>query len=184
MALSSVGRALQSCGVTRAAIATTLKSEGHLKMRELVEQELYVEDETENWICINVYATKATDPVRHRLAFNLLAKELHLSRAEIRIMALKDLVDIVKGESERFTVDALMGLEMLFVTDFYEDGAPFPLDPYDAMLVRAFVKKFVEEDLGFCTMTELPLNKCTKWWPQNFLALLDNQKNSASFKVE
>lgn len=182
MGLSDVGRGMEACGVSRAAIASSLASEGHTEMREFVMEGLYeVDPDYDTFTCINVYGQKNTDPSALRLAFNLLAKELHLSRAEVRVMDLQTLIGILRGDNERWVQADLMALDMLFVTDFYEDGAPYPLDAYDSMLLRAFIRRFVEECSGFCSMTDIPLVKCTKWYPQNFLTYLANK--SIQFKV-
>jgi hypothetical protein len=171
--LSAIGRALESSGVSRDAIMNTLELAGFPEMREMVVQELYFDEDDPHYLSINVHGQKGTSPKHLRMVFNLLAKEISLNRGVVRVVSFKDFSDAVCGRGERHTPDSLMELDMLFVLDFYEDGAPFPLGAFDAMLVRAFVRRFMEEGLGFCTHTDIPLLKTTKWWPQNFLSLID-----------
>lgn len=177
MALSAAARALEASGVSRDALASTLPTQGLVEMREMVTEELFLDEDTNTYLSINVHGQKTTSPKRLRLAFNLLAKELGLARATFRIMSFKDFSDVVCSRHDRYTTSNLMDLDMLFVLDFYEEGAVFPLDAYDSMLVRAFVRRFMEEGCGFCTHTDIPLLKATKWWPQNFLGLIDEYSN-------
>ena len=156
---------LKTAGVPDSVFSTTLVKEGQDKLRQ------YIIDRVLSRKGIWLYA-KPRLAASARKTFYLLAKELFLSGTTVCCIPLSRLADALN--SDEFFGEAVMveRVKAVFILDFYESGAGFPLDAYNASRVRTWIRSKIESGGVVSLLSDTTPDKCTDWWPTSFMGYL------------
>jgi hypothetical protein len=129
-----------------------------------------------------VYPLGPTHYNKVRKLFYLLAKELFLSGHTTYCLPLTRLYEAVS--SEEYTLEASMvaQVEFVMVLDFYERGAPFPLQASESAKLRAWVRAKFERGDSVCFLSDRVLSECNDWWPEAFTGYLTENTVVRGFK--
>ena len=65
-------------------------------------------------------------------------------------------------------------VRMVFILDFYEEGAPFPYSPMIAAKIRAWIRAKFEGGGAVSFLSDGPLDKALAWWPQSLLGFIND----------
>lgn len=163
---------LRNSGIPEAVFSTTLVKEGAPQLRALVTDQTLVRPASARGLFLS--PKKPTDAGKARKLFYLVAKELFLSGVSVYCVPLVRLMETLKSDdmdSEAFRIDRV---RMVFVLEFYEDGAGFPFSTGDAARLRSWVRFRYEAGSPISFLSDKPLAQCTGWWPQSFLGFIDD----------
>ena len=181
-AKSEIDQMLVSCGIPDNAIKTTLPRMGQTAIREYVAQRRF---ETEAGLQgTYLYSRRPSDAIKARLAFHVLAKEMLLSGVSCYVMSLTRLVAALSDDEDEMDdrdYHRATDAKVLFVTDFYEHGAAFPVSPWQAARVRNWIKDKYETGGAVSLLGDAALMQASSWWPGSFLSFL--QSSVREFEV-
>ena len=168
--MADIKKQLTEMGVPAYVHRTTLLKEGREDLREWIKTESYENEAEVRRVGVSMYPGAKCKVSYLRTVFYLLAKELCLSGLNVRCASLSDLALM----EEAGELHLLYGLEFLFITDFYEEGAAMPLLPEMAMHIRTLIRTVIENGNAVCTLSDVDLKSCD-WWPPNILSLLEER---------
>jgi hypothetical protein len=166
-----IKRGLKASGVPESVFSTTLPREHAEELREMIVTKTLVSFSEARGVYI--YPKTKTNTVQARRIFYLVAKELYLSGVTVACLSLSRLVELLNSEDyvgEAVRVDRV---RVVFLLDFYEEGAPFPLSPQDAAKVRAWVRSRFESGAAVSFLSDAPVDRCSAWWPVSFLGFIN-----------
>lgn len=162
---------LRMAGVASFADYTTLAKENETELRQMVTERQLVKKSGTTGIALS--PKHAKDAAKVRKIFFLVAKELFLSGHTVLCASLSDVIALLKSEDITQQSVLLDTAEMLFILDFYEDGAPFPAEAAEAAMVRTLVRQRLDKNLGISVLSDAPLSKAHTWWPLSFLGIIE-----------
>lgn len=163
---------LKDAGVPEYVIGTTLLKENQPTLREAVASGAL--SRLTKMTGVFIYPAKRNSPMQSRTAFYLVAKELFLSGTSVVCLPLSRLVEALTTDEMTLEANKVDQVRMVFVLDFYEDGAHFPLSPGDAARVRTWVRKMFESGRGVSFLSDSPLERSNAWWPQSFTGFISD----------
>jgi len=165
-----IAAGLRQSGVPEFVFTTTLVKESQPELREMIATSAYRHNG--QLYGFYLFTQRTTSVTMARRVFYLIAKELFLSGVTVYCTSLADLNDTL-GDGEYTSASAgVHSAEVVFVTDFYEDGSACPLDPAEASRVRAWVRSKFERGQAVSFLGDMPLDRCSAWWPSSFLRFI------------
>jgi hypothetical protein len=163
---------LRSAGVPLKVCATTLVKEEALDLRVLVEGKALIRDEDASGIYMHPRLKTTELFGRARKLFYLVAKELFLSGHTVYCIPMFKLMETLKGDGSEDAESRIERVRMVFVLDFYEDGAPCPYSPQDASRLRAWTRQRFEDGKAVSFLSDSNADGCTSWWPLSFTGFI------------
>lgn len=168
---SGIKASLAKAGIPDAAITTTLPLMGREDIRSYIAKRGYIgETGLQGYY---VYPQVVGDTAKARKVFYVTAKEMMLSGVQVYCIPLVRLVQRLtddSGDSDTdYELNFIESSQMLFVLDFYEREVPFPLSPWQAAVVRNWIKERIESKLAVSLLGDKRLEDCSDWWPSPFL---------------
>jgi len=162
---------LKSSGVPEATFYTTLVLENASDLRELIVSRSLLRKGAAKGVY--VYPKAKANTTRARKLFYLVAKEMFLTGTTVFCVSLTRLVELLNSEDYFGDAASIDKVRVVFLLDFYEEGAPSPLTPSDAAKVRTWVRQRFEEGNAVSLLSDSPLDRCAPWWPVSFLGFLN-----------
>lgn len=179
---------LESCNVPSYIYNTSLPKEGAQSLREWVESAQYVTDTS--YVGLSLFPKHIRDYPKTRRVFHTLAKEVCLhSKGQavcITLLTLNNILfaDKVTENQDEYVARARTA-PMLFISDFYENGAPPPFSPYQSVVIRDFLKTAADNGTGIFTLSDARVftetarnraaNAACEWWPSSTLQLISKR---------
>lgn len=160
-------KGLFAVGVPARAAQTTLVLEGQQALRDSIKGR-----DAEAGTGYVVYPATDKYAAKARTVFYTLAKECFLLRNRVCVVNLTRAVDALLTDGYPAVMDCMSESRMLFITDFYEYGAPSPFSGADGARFRGFVKGYIESGRAVSVLSDRPLPSCKDWYPASFLELL------------
>lgn len=159
---------LRAAGVPEGVFSKSLKTENAEPLRELIKTGALIRGPKET-VGVFIHPSKRTEAARARTIAYLLAKELFLSGTTVYCIPLIRLMESMQGTD--YTSESMMleKVRMVIVTDFYEEGAPFPFTAAEAGRLRLWVRSRFEEGKGVSFLSDAALQNAVSWWPAGFL---------------
>lgn len=161
---------LKASGVPELTFRTTLKLEGALELRALLDEKALVRPTSARGLYL--YPKNRASTAHARKLFYLVAKELFLSGVTVCCLPLTRLVEALNAEDLSGEAGRIDRVRMVFVLDFYEEGAGFPFQQADAAKLRAWVRHRYEAGSAVSFLSDSQLPRCEPWWPQSFLGFI------------
>lgn len=171
---------LRQSGIPDLAIRSNLEKEKQGTLRYFLQSKSFVHDG--GWRGAYLYPKTNKDIVTARRAFFVAAKEAVLLGHSISVFSLPRLIEAMFGEDDYGNnFSDLEARPMLWVSGFYEEGAPFPLEPWQAAKLRSWAIERYESKRPISWLSDKPLAGTGAWWNGSFLSLLD--EHVVSFSV-
>ena len=165
-----IQRGLRMAGTPDYVDTTTLLKEGAVELRGMVSGGVLAKPKSS--VGLYLYPAKPSAYSRARTLFYLVAKELFLSGSTVYCIPLSRLYDSLHSDDITPESTMLSQARFIFVTDFYEEGAPCPLQPHEASRVRAWIREKYEKGGAVSLLSDKPPEACTLWWPTAFIGFL------------
>lgn len=165
-----IRQGLRAAGVPEGVFKKTLKTENAEPLREMITSGAFVRDGATTGIFL--HPSKRTEAARARTIFYLLAKEMFLSGTTVYCIPVIRLLEAMNGTDHTMESMMLEKVRMVFITDFYEEGAPFPFSAQDAGRLRLWVRSRFEEGKGVSFLSDTPLARAGSWWSEGFLGFI------------
>lgn len=161
-----IRQGLSAAGIPAVAMSTTLPKEGAPQLRQLI-----VEGVLRPPRGVFLYPKSKTKASAARTLFYLVAKELFLSGVSVYCIPLSRLVSLLSNyDSEDENAAAMVDrVRAVFVLDFFEDGAPFPLQAWEAAKLRSWIRARVEAGVSVSFLSDSSPDRCGLWWPSSFM---------------
>lgn len=168
-----VRRSMQDAGIPDAAISTTLVREGCQNIRDHICGRGFIRSDQPGYQGIFLYPERLPHAAKARKVFYVVAKEFLLSGIPSYCISLSRLVTAL-GETEDGELDyfRVTGANMVFVTEFYEQDAPFPLQPWQAGVLRSWIRNKFDSRGGVSFLSDRRLDLIQDWWPESFRHVL------------
>jgi len=163
---------LRNSGVPELVFSTTLAKEEAPELRALITGGALVRPASASGIYL--YPKTRTSTVRARKLFYLVAKELLLSGVTICCLPLSRLMEALNADDFVGEAARVERVRMVFLLDFYEEGAGFPFSPSDAARLRAWVRHRFEAGNAVSFLSDSAIDRCIPWWPQSFLGFISD----------
>ena len=166
-----IKNSILSSGIPSLAIATTLPKEGADVLRKWVQERQF--DKAEGGSIgafLHPRIPSATNQTRR--VFHVLAKEMVLSGVSVYSLPLERLVTGMTADYDNEDFERADVADVTFVTDFYERGASFPLQPWQAGAFRSWAKRKIENEKTVCLLSEGIWKEAQAWWTPSFLGFL------------
>lgn len=193
--LDDISKRLIASGVSREALKTTLEREGRSDLRELLTQELYVDDTgAVRPVVFSPFPAKSHETYLRNaaycdLVFNLFLKEaLIIDGYSSGVITVQSLYNARMPDLRGSTVDVLpMGSLISFDSGnyapfaFYPDFHPRELDTYrfSHIHVTDEIEEFIlsrlySQNIAPVLQSCVPLRQIKKDWSPKFLGILEN----------
>ena len=163
---------LKNAGIPETVFSTTLQKEGATTLREYVKEGSLLRPRSTSGIFL--YPSKKDAATHARKLFYLFAKELFLSGVTVCCLPLSRLLDAINSDELVGEAIRVEQVRMVFVLDFYEDGAPFPFSPTDAAKLRSWVRARFEAGNAVSFLSDATIDRCSLWWPSSFLGFISD----------
>lgn len=163
---------LRNSGVPELVFGTTLAKENAPELRELIVAKTLVRPSSARGLYL--YPKTKTGTVQARKLFYLVAKELFLSGVTVCCIPLSRLMEAINADDLVGEAARVERVRMVFVLDFYEEGAGFPFAPHDATKLRAWVRHRFEAGNAVSFLSDSAVDRCLPWWPQSFLGFISD----------
>lgn len=167
-----IRQGLRNSGVPEMVFGTTLEKENALPLRALIADKTLVRAATARGLYM--YPKTKSGIAQTRKLFYLVAKELFLSGTTVCCIPLSRLMEALNADDLVGEAARVERVRMVFVLDFYEEGAGFPFTPSDAARLRAWVRRRFETGNAVSFLSDTPLDRCTPWWPQSFTGFVSD----------
>lgn len=174
----AVKKSILSVGIPASAMQTTLVREGQQALRDSVIERT----ENPSTKGYALYPSSAGAVYKTRSVFYALAKECFLSRVGVQVVSLVSLLNAITNDEYSNLYQTVSSAQMLFVTDFFEHGAPVPFSGSEGARLRAFLKAYMERGGVVGVLVDKPLASCKDWYPVSFLELLSSHTDT--FAIE
>lgn len=165
--------ALQSSGIPVTSIYTTLAKEKCLDIRGWTRPEVYAG--AAGYRGIYVHPQRPKDNMKARRVFYTVAKEMVLAGQTCYGISLSLLVHGMNADFEETAFTRADSANFVFIADFYEDGAAFPLSAWQAGRLRSWVRERFERGLSVSLLGDKPLSGTHSWWPVSFTGFLSEK---------
>lgn len=165
-----IRKGLRNAGITELVFGTTLLRENAPDLRELIANDGLVRQGSSKGLYL--YPKVKTAVAQTRKLFYLVAKELFLYGVPVYVIPLTRLVDAINSEDIYPEAAKVESVSMVFVLDFYEEGAGFPFSTQDAARVRSWVRARFESGKAVSFLSDCGIDRCTAWWPQSFMGFI------------
>lgn len=163
---------LRGAGVPEMVFGTTLLKEDAPELRALVVDHVLVRSSSARGLYI--YPKNRNSVSQARRLFYLVAKELFLSGTTVCCLPLTRLAEALVSDEVSGEAAKIERVRMVFVLDFYEEGAGFPFDAQNAARLRAWVRRRFEAGGAVCFLSDAATDRCTTWWPPSFLGFISD----------
>lgn len=166
-----IRQGLRNAGVPEMVFGTTLLREEAPELRELITSQSLVRPSSARGLFLYPKAKGTTGKARK--LFYLVAKELFLSGVTVfcipltRLMETLTSFDDINGDASR-----LERVRVVFILDFYEEGAGFPFSTQDAARLRAWVRQRFEAGNAVSFLSDSAPERSLPWWPQSFMGFI------------
>lgn len=161
---------LIAAGVPHSVHGTTLALENALELRGAIAGGSLPGNPAKG---LYVYPTQPGAAIRARSLFYLAAKELFLSGVTVHCLHLFRLGELLASDRTSNEASRIDRVRVVFVSDFYERGAPSPFASYDAARVRYWVKDRFDAGFSVSFLSDAPTDACKDWWPQSFIKFVE-----------
>ena len=165
-----IRQGLRMAGVPEGVFKKTLITEDAKPLREMITGGTLVRDGATTGIFL--HPAKRSDSARARTVFYLTAKEMFLSGTTVYCIPVIRLLEAMSAVDHSHETMMLERVRMVFVTDFYEEGAPFPFSAADAGRLRLWVRSRFEEGKGVSFLSDTGMAKAGAWWSEGFLGFI------------
>lgn len=163
---------LKNAGVPEFVFGTTLLKENAPALREMVETKTLVRPTSARGVFI--HPAKPAQITQARKLFYLTAKELFLTGVTVCCIPLSRLMEALTTDDFVGEASRVERVRMVLILDFYEEGAAFPFNPSEAARLRTWVRKRFEAGNAVSFLSDVPLSRCSAWWPQSFLGFIND----------
>jgi len=157
-------------GIPASVMHTTLVLQGQQALRDSVMAKVKGLEGADKGYAI--FPTASNGAYKARTVFYTLAKECFLARKNVYVTNLISMLDAIVNDDYQNTYQAMNSAQMLFVVDFYEDGAPVPFSGSDGARLRAYIKAYLERGGIVSVLSDKPLASCKGWYPVSFIEVL------------
>lgn len=168
---------LRDAGIPEMVFSTTLAKENQPTLREAVVQHTLVRPSSVTGVF--AYPAKKANTTQARKVFYLIAKELYLTGTSVVCLPLSRLLEALTSDEMTLEASKVDQVRMVFILDFFEEGAPFPLSAGDAARIRAWVRRMFEDGRGVSFLSDVPPDRCSAWWPQSLMGFINDNVVSA-----
>jgi hypothetical protein len=172
----SILAGLKQSGIPEFVYATTLVKEGRADIREIISTKGY--QHNGQLYGFYVFTQRNSSVTKARRVFYLIAKEMFLSGVTVYCISMPNLVAALNASDYSVAANAIDNVQMVFVTDFFEDEAICPLTPTDAGRVRSWVRDKFELGGAVSLLSDASLERCGAWWSNAFLRFLSEHTSS------
>jgi len=176
MSDAEILRNMKAAGVPDAALMTTLPLEGCPDIRTFIREAGY--RSASGYHGVYIHPKKVTDAGKARKVFHVIAKEMILHRESVYCISLDRLVEGLSSDYDSTAIDRAESATTLFLADFYERGAPFPLAPWQAGVVRSWIRSKFENGGAVSLLGDGPMREAVAWWPPAFLGFLSENMHT------
>jgi hypothetical protein len=166
----SILAGLKQSGIPEFVYTTTLVKEGKADIREVIASKGY--QHNGQLYGFYVFTQRNSSVTKARRVFYLIAKEMFLSGVTVYCVSMPNLVAALNANDYSVAANAIDNVQMVFVTDFFEDDAICPLSPGDAGRVRSWVRDKFEVGGAVSFLSDASLERCGAWWSNAFLRFL------------
>lgn len=163
---------LKAAGIPESVYSTTLVIENAQPLRDMITSRSLMRPSGATGVFVT--PTKGAEAMRARRIFYLLAKELFLSGTTVCCLPATRLIEALNSDDYSGEAMLVDKVKAVFVTDFFEDGAPFPFTALDAAKIRAWVRQRYERGDAVSFLSDAPAARCTQWWPISFLGFISD----------
>lgn len=168
---------LRQAGVPDTVMRSTLVTEGLPELRSLIQ------DGTLRRSGIFVFCENSRKYPAARKAFFLIAKELFLTGTTVCCLSLSKLAEAIQSDDMVGYTSLIEEVRCVMILDFYEEGAPMPLDAAVANRVRSWIRSAIERGIPVSFLADARLEACGKWWPGSFLGIIESSSIVKEFAV-
>lgn len=160
-----IEKQLRASGIKRIADNTTLPREGQQHLRDwIVEWDRG--DNKDSWDGLYLFPANAGVAYpKVDLIFNLVAKEIVLSRRSVMIFDVVELADFCK-DNVAFATD------FIFINPFALERTALPIDARETQIVMTKLLRALDEGKGLVLAGDLRW-KSIDCWPSYFMQMLD-----------
>lgn len=174
---------LRAAGIPESVFKKSLKTEGAEPLRDMITSGALIRGPKETTgVFIHPSRRAVPEATKARVVTYLLAKELFLSGITVYCIPLIRLMDNLRGSDFTQEGHMLEKVRMVVVTDFFEEGAPFPFTAAEAGHLRLWVRSRFEEGKGVSFLSDTPMERTGAWWPVGFLGQLGG--NTVPYAVQ
>lgn len=170
MSDSEIREGMKRSGIPDFVVPTTLPKEGHQDVRDLIQTRAYMHNSL--MFGFYTYWQRSSSVTKARRTFYLIAKEMYLSGVKVYCTSLAGLVEALTTQDYSYEAYAMDNVDMIFVSDFYEDQAPCPLTPAESSRVRAWARAVFEDGRAVSFLGDSPPDRCGSWWPDSFMRFI------------
>lgn len=163
---------LRNAGVPETVLSTTLLKEQAPTLREMVADKKLIRQRSTSGLFM--FPKKRDDASHARKLFYLFAKELFLSGTTVYCIPLSRLLTAITTDDMEGDAVMVEQVRMVFVLDFYEEGAQCPLDAAAAAKLRTWVRAKFEQGGAVSFLSDGPAERCSAWWPASFLGFIND----------
>lgn len=165
-----IRQGLRMAGVPEGVFKKTLVTENAKELRDMITGGALIRNGST--VGVFVHPSKLSEAARARNVFYLLAKEMFLSGTTVYCIPVIRLLEALAATDHSHESMMLEKVRMVFITDFYEAGAPSPFSPGDAGRLRLWVRSRFEEGRGVSFLADTPMAKASAWWSDGFLGFI------------
>lgn len=165
-------RILLQAGVPNAAIATTLKEQDAMPMREFLQSLSSNELDRRRYSGMVVCPKNHRDTNKARLLFHVAAKEAILLGVACYCLSLDRLTVAISDSESSYEYEKITSSDMLFVTDFFEREAEFPLSKWQSGVVRSWIKRRLDSEGSIALLSDVSIEATSAWWPSAFASYI------------
>lgn len=176
---AEIRQGLKMAGVPEGVFKKTLVSEDAKPLRDMITNGALLR--TDGTTGLFVHPSKRLESAKARTVFYLAAKEMFLSGNTVYCIPVIRLLEVMNATDHSHEAMMLDRVRMVFVTDFYEEGAPFPFTPADAGRLRLWVRTRFEEGKGVSFLSDTPMARAAAWWTEGFLGFIGG--NTTAYPV-
>jgi hypothetical protein len=165
-----IRKGMTRCGIPSSVIPTTLILEGRKDIRDLIQAKAFIKPSGS--VGLFFYPSNKAQFAKARKLFFTTAKELFLSGMPLYCGTLTKIIETLRSEDYTNNAALLDNAKMVFITDFYEEGAEFPLTGSEATQMRNWVKEMFEQNKAVCFLSDTALSEIKSWWPASFISIV------------
>lgn len=165
-----IRQGLRNAGVTEAVFSTTLLKEDAPALRELITSKSLVRPSSARGLFL--YPSVKGNTGKARKLFYLVAKELFLSGVTVCCIPLTRLLEALTSDDLHGDASRVERVRVVFILDFYEEGAGFPFSTQDAARLRAWVRHRFEAGNAVAFLSDSAPERTLPWWPQSFTGFI------------
>lgn len=162
---------MRDSGVPSSVLNTTLLIEQEVELRGYLSRKDY-RPTKDSMMGVFIHPATSAATVKARRVFHVMAKEMVLNGESLYSLSLSRIVEGLTADEAMVDAERAKAASVVLIADFYERGAPFPLQPWQAGVFRSWVKEKYESGGAVCLLSDGTWKQTESWWPQSFTGFL------------